>query len=190
MPSPDRIHQQVVLQMQKTSDPEVLRVLSDPKLVAVSVGWVRSAIKVYQTSKSGPGGMGMAISALSVAGSTAKTATYATGSTSGAKVATGIGFTASQIGSTLGLTKLANVSSPAAAVTTIGFTFAEKILHTTSLVSDSDKAKCYNALAKTATNAGFMLFTGASGIGLVGFGIALAASAYEAGYYCQRSGAR
>ena len=175
--------------MQKTNDPGAA-VLSDPKLVAVTVSWVRSAIEVYQTSKAGPGGVGMVTAALSVGASGAESTSYSLGSTSGAKVASGLGFSASQIGSSLGLAKLANVSSPGAAMTTIGFTFAEKILQTTSMVSDSDKAKCYNALAKTVVNAGFMVFTGASGIGLVSFGIALAASAFEAGYYCQRPGAR
>jgi hypothetical protein len=191
-----RIEAQVVSLMRRTNDPEVLRTITDPRLVKVCTSWVRSSLKVYESlSKGGKssGGIKLVAAATSLVSSGSSTVAYATKSNatqkSGfdtGKLATGAGFVAGQFGSSMSLVKLASVTSPTSAAVTIGFTFADKMLQTTSLVADSDKAKCYNALAKTAINGGFMLFTATSGIGLVSFGIAMAASAYESGYYCQR----
>lgn len=197
----DRIESQLVLLMRKTNDPEVLRTISDPKLVSVCADWVRSSLDVFDSVRrngKSPGGIAMTLAVTNLVKNGANTHAYAqdehsgkkTGSISSGQIATGVGFAAGQFGSSISLVKLANATSPAAAATTIGFTFADKMLQTTSLVADSDKARCYNALAKTAVNGGLMVFTSASGIGLVGFGIALAASAYEAGYYCGRYGAK
>lgn len=111
---------------------------------------------------------------------------YATG-TAGSKDKTVriSAFAASQLAKTLSLMKMASNVSPGRAMATVGIAFSEKVVLAAGLAAESDRAKCYSALASVALSVGATALTGLSGVGGVLGMMAVASYSYEAYETCR-----
>jgi hypothetical protein len=165
--------------MLSAGTPEAMAVYRNPVYIKAIV---KQAKYAYDLLKAGDGA-GVAVAMISSADSAFSAGVKSGGSS---KIGKAAAFGVGQFALSIGLLKLGANASPGKAVATIGLMFAQKVVLVGGLAAESDRAKCYNAIASTVVSVGVTAVSAPTGIGAVLGVLSIVASGYEAYSVCRK----